>query len=57
MNIGQSYEITKRIKVHTKPLVTCDVILTGKFEKETKMLFVFDNFKVRKNAIVSIKEK
>lgn len=57
MNIGQSYEITKRIKVHTKPLVMCDVILTGKFEKETKMLFVFDNFKVRKNVIVSIKEK
>jgi hypothetical protein len=57
MNIGQSYEIIKRIKVHTKPLVTCDVILTGKFEKETKMLFVFDNFKVRKNVIVSIKEK
>lgn len=57
MNVGSLYEVTKRIKVHTKPLVMCDVILTGKFEKETKMLFVFDNFRVRKNVIVSIKEK
>lgn len=57
MNVGSLYEVTKRIKVHTKPLVTCDVILTGKFEKETKMLFVFDNFRVRKSVVIAIKEK
>ena len=56
MEVNKLYEVTKRIKIHTKPLRTCDVILTGKFKKETKKCFVFDNFRVDKMVITSIKE-
>ena len=56
MEVNKLYEVTKRIKIHTKPLITCDVILTGKFKKETKKYFVFDNFRVDKSVLISIKE-
>lgn len=57
MQTNKLYEVTKRIKVHTKPLVTYDIVLTGKFIRETKEWFIFDNFNVKKSVITSIKEK
>ena len=56
MEVNKLYEVTKRIKLHTKSLVMCNVVLTGKFKKETKTMFVFDNFRVNKSIVISIKE-
>ena len=56
MEVNKLYEVTKRIKIHTKPLVICNVVLTGKFKKETDSMFIFDNFRVNKRVVISIKE-
>ena len=56
MEVNKLYEVTKRIKIHTKPLVICNVVLTGKFKKETDSMFIFDNFRVTKSVLLSIKD-
>ena len=56
MKPDKVYEVIKRIKLHTKPLVISDVVLTGKFKKETNTQLVFDKFRVKKSVVVSIKE-
>lgn len=56
METNKIYEVRKRIKIHTKPLVTCDVPLSGRFDKETESYLIFDNFRVKKDVVVSIKE-
>lgn len=56
MEVDRNYKVKKRIKIHTKPLVTCDVTLSGRFEKETKSYLIFDNFRVKKDVVISIKK-
>ena len=56
MTIGKTYKITKRIKIHTKPLVMVEVIKTGVFLKETTKSYLFDDFRVGKKVVVNIEE-
>jgi hypothetical protein len=55
VKIGETYKVTKHIKLHTKPLREADVSITGRFIKETENYYYFDWFKVRKNNIVDTK--
>lgn len=57
MSPNKTYTVTKKIKLHTKPLVQAVISMTGLFEKETTSYYVFRGFKVRKSTIVSIKAK
>lgn len=54
MKIGETYKVTKHIKLHTKPLCEADVSITGRFVKETESYYYFDRFRVRKANIVEI---
>lgn len=54
LNPGKTYIVTKRIKVHTSPIRTEVVTKKGKFLRETKTLYVFDSFRVRKDVIERI---
>lgn len=54
MKIGETYKVTKHIKLHTKPLHETDVSITGRFVKETESYYYFDWFRVRKANIVEI---
>lgn len=51
---GKTYRVIKRVKIHTKPLVEADVVLTGRFLKETPKQFLFNGFRVFKDKIISI---
>ena len=53
---NKRYEIIKRVKVHTSPLVEVNVINEGVFIKETKKCYIFDCFKVKKELVIQIKE-
>ena len=53
---GKSYRVTKRIKIHTKPLVEVNITLEGVFVKQTKNHLIFDGFRVRKSNVVTIDE-
>lgn len=55
MKIGETYKVTKHIKLHTKPLREADVSITGRFVKETESYYYFDWFRVEKNHIVNIR--
>lgn len=55
MKIGETYKVTKHIKLHTKPLREADVSITGRFVKETESYYCFDWFRVRKANIVDTK--
>ena len=52
---GRKYIVTKRIKLHTKPLRTAVITEQGIFEKETATRYVFDNFSVNKSTVIKIK--
>lgn len=54
MKIGETYKVTKLIKLHTKPLRETNVSITGRFVKETESYYCFDWFRVRKANIVEI---
>ena len=54
MKTGEIYKVTKRIKLHTKPLREADVSMTGRFIRETEYGYVFDWFKVRKANVIAI---
>ncbi len=53
---NKNYEIMKRIKVHTSPLREVDVVQVGRFVKETKKSYMFDNFRVKKELVIHIEE-
>ena len=57
MTPGYIYTITKKIKLHTKPLVEIVFPQTGLFVKETAKYFCFRGFRVRKDCVVQIKEE
>ena len=56
LHIGRVYDITKQIKIHTKPLVEVCITLRGQFIKETDKQLFFDSFKVNKNNVIKVKE-
>ena len=56
MQPGKTYTVTKKIKLHTKPLIECVVSMTGVFVKETDKYCVFRGFKVRKSVIQNIEK-
>lgn len=56
MTINKKYELIKRVKIHTSPLVEADVVMVGKFQKETKLSYIFDGFRVSKRCVTRIKE-
>ena len=56
MTVGNPYKVTKKIKIHTKPLREVEVIASGVFKKETSKLYVFDDFKVLKTNVTMIEE-
>lgn len=56
MTVCRPYKVTKKIKLHTKPLVEEEIIKTGLFLKETAKSYIFDDFKVRKSTVIKIEE-
>jgi hypothetical protein len=52
MTCKKDYVVTKKIKIHTSPLVEVEVVQTGKFVKETPKSYVFDSFRVSKDTFV-----
>ena len=52
---NKTYTITKKIKIHTKPLREVSVPHTGVFIKETAHSLIFRGFWVKKSVVVSIK--
>ena len=56
MTAGKKYKITKRIKIHTKPIRTVEIIQTGVFVKETEKYYVFNGFRVRKDVATVIEQ-
>lgn len=54
MTIGNEYKVTKKIKIHTKPLVEVQITLQGIFKCESKAYYIFDSFRARKENIISI---
>ena len=53
---NKTYTVTKKIKIHTKPLREVAVPLTGVFIKETAHSLIFRSFRVKKSVVVSIEE-
>lgn len=53
---NKQYTVTKKIKIHTKPLVECVVLMTGVFVKETDKYLIFCGFKVKKSVIQNIEK-
>ena len=56
MQPNKTYTVTKKIKLHTKPLVECVVPMTGVFVKETDKWLIFRGFKVKKSVIQNIEK-
>ena len=56
MTSGKTYRITKRIKLHTKPLYEADITLTGRYVRESQNFYIFDTFKVKKANVIKIVE-
>ena len=57
MTAGNQYEVTRVIKLHTKPLRTGEIIKTGVFVKETAKRYIFDNFQVSKTTVIKIEKR
>lgn len=53
---NKTYTVTKKIKLHTKPLREVTFPLTGVFVKETAHSLIFRGFWVKKSVVVSIEE-
>ena len=49
MDIGKRYQLTKRVKIHTKPTVRADIILVGTFKYDTDSWYCFNEFKCNRN--------
>lgn len=56
MIAGKFYTVIKEVKIHTKPTVLAKIIQVGKFVKETKTSYIFNEFRVKKSNVISIKE-
>jgi hypothetical protein len=56
MTIGNPYKVTKKIKLHTNPLVEAKIVESGVFKKETSKIYIFDGFKVNKANVTMIEE-
>ena len=56
MQAGKIYKVTKRIKLHTKPLYEADITLTGRYVLESQNFYIFDTFKVKKANVIKIVE-
>ena len=54
---GKAYEVTKQIKLHTKPLRTARITQAGEYIGETEKRLMFRGFRVRKSNVVSIFER
>lgn len=50
------YRVTVKIKLHTSPLRELEYLKEGMFVKETKSCFIFGDFRVRKENVVTIVE-
>lgn len=57
MTTGTRYLITKRIKLHTKPLRFANITLEGAFKYATDGWYCFNGFRVKKSVVIEIKEK
>ena len=53
---NKPYRVTKKIKIHTKPLREVEVTQEGLFVKETHRELVFTGFRCRKDCIVKVEE-
>lgn len=56
MKANKRYRVTKRIKIHTKPLVEVTVVQECIFKKETKTRLCFQEFCVHKHCVLFIEE-
>lgn len=56
MIVGKTYTVIKEVKIHTQPTIIAKITQEGKFIRETKTCYTFDNFRVKKSNIISIKE-
>lgn len=57
MQPNKAYTVTKKIKIHTSPLVEVVIPQTGLFVKQTDSYLIFRGFKVRKSSVINIKEE
>lgn len=57
MQSGKIYRITKRIKLHTKPLYEANVTVIGQCIRESEKCYIFDTFRCKKDNIIEIKEE
>jgi hypothetical protein len=57
MEIGKRYQVTKWIKIHTKPLRVVNVTLVGTFKYDTDSWYYFNEFKAKKSNVIEIKER
>ena len=57
MTVGKEYEVTTKIKLHTKPLRVAQIKRAGRFVKETEKHYIFSNFRNRKENVISINER
>ena len=56
MTSNKLYKVTKRIKLHTKPLREALTVQEGIFIRETAANYIFNNFWARKSNVVKIEE-
>ena len=56
MTCNKNYKVTKKIKLHTKPLVEAEITNEGMFLKETENFYCFDGFRVNKETLVKVEE-
>lgn len=56
MEIGKTYQIIKRVKIHTKPTVLADIRLVGTFKYDTDSYYYFNDFRAKKSNVIEIKE-
>ena len=56
MEIGKRYQLTKQIKIHTKPLRVVNVLLVGTFKYDTDSWYCFNEFRAKKSNVIEIKE-
>lgn len=54
---NSTYEVTKQIKLHTKPTRIAQIKQTGAFIGESEYYLFFHGFRVRKANVVSIFER
>ena len=57
MQAGKIYKVTKRIKLHTKPLYEADITVIGRYVRENEKWYIFDTFKCKKDNVIEIKEE